>query len=93
MRFMNEIAREIMERCQGKTPTMAARTWQEHLDHGHVPFRRDCRICQEASAKLLPTEDWVLERANSQGQVSSLSTPQGRCAREDVTDEPGFPVG
>ena len=29
-------------------------SWDEHCQAGHVPFRRDCRICQEASAKSRP---------------------------------------
>ena len=31
-----------------------AMTWAEHCAAGHVPFRRDCRVCQEASAKGRP---------------------------------------
>ena len=26
-------------------------SWQEHLNANHVPFRRDCRVCQEACAR------------------------------------------
>ena len=29
-------------------------TWQEHCRANHAPFRRDCRVCQEASAKNKP---------------------------------------
>ena len=29
-------------------------TWEQHCQNGHVPFRRDCRICQEQSAKSRP---------------------------------------
>ena len=31
-----------------------ALTWSQHVQAGHIPFRRDCRICQEASAKSHP---------------------------------------
>ena len=31
-----------------------AMTWAEHCAAGHVPFRRDCRVCQETSAKGRP---------------------------------------
>ena len=31
-----------------------AMTWEEHCAAGHVPFRRDCRLCQEARAKSRP---------------------------------------
>ena len=30
---------------------LKALTWAQHCEAGHVPFRRDCRVCQEASAK------------------------------------------
>ena len=29
-------------------------TWEQHCQNGHVPFRRDCRTCQEQSAKSKP---------------------------------------
>ena len=28
--------------------------WEEHLRAGHVPFHRDCRVCQESAAKDRP---------------------------------------
>ena len=31
-----------------------AMSWVDHCAAGHVPFRRDCRVCQEASAKGRP---------------------------------------
>ena len=31
-----------------------AMTWAEHCAAGHVPFRRDCRVCQESSATGRP---------------------------------------
>ena len=31
-----------------------AMTWDQHCQNSHVPFRRDCRICQEQSAKSKP---------------------------------------
>ena len=31
-----------------------AMTWAEHCAAGHVPFRRDCRVCQESSVKGRP---------------------------------------
>ena len=33
---------------------LKAMTWQEHCRANHIPFRRDCRVCQEASAKNKP---------------------------------------
>ena len=31
-----------------------ALSWDQHVQHGHVPFRRDCRVCQQQSAKSRP---------------------------------------
>ena len=33
---------------------LRALLWNQHVEAGHVPFRRDCRICQEAAAKGRP---------------------------------------
>ena len=40
-----ELARKI---------TQKALNWDEHLRAGHVPFHRDCRVCQESAAKDRP---------------------------------------
>ena len=29
-------------------------SWEEHIKLGHLPYRRDCRVCQEASARDRP---------------------------------------
>ena len=29
-------------------------SWAEHVAHGHIPFRKDCLICQQASSKGKP---------------------------------------
>ena len=31
-----------------------ALSWDQHVQNGHVPFRRDCRVCQQQSAKSRP---------------------------------------
>ena len=31
-----------------------ALTWNEHLEFRHVPYRRDCRVCQESSQQCPP---------------------------------------
>ena len=48
-----EIARALME-AFGKEVKLRKMSWQEHIALGHTPFRRDCRICQEAAAKDRP---------------------------------------
>ena len=34
-----------------------AMTWNEHLEFRHVPYRRDCRVCQESSQHSVPRTD------------------------------------
>ena len=31
-----------------------ALSWDQHVQNGHVPFRRDCRVCQQQSVKSRP---------------------------------------
>ena len=38
-------------RCQ---PKLAQLSWQEHLQHGHVPFRCDCLVCQQSLQQQPP---------------------------------------
>ena len=38
----------------GEEVKCKAMSWADHCAAGHVPFRRDCRVCQEASAKGRP---------------------------------------
>ena len=53
MRAMAEaLGRLVFE--QEVTYQLRALSWSEHCEAGHVPFRRDCRVCQEASAKGRP---------------------------------------
>ena len=49
--MMKEVARALQEEVFGRPEKMCKLSWREHLLHGHTPFRRDCRVCQEASAK------------------------------------------
>lgn len=86
--LMKEISREIMQKCQGKDVSLKAMTWQEHLRHGHVPFRRDCRICQEAGAKAAPHRRLAPERGQfPRAGVLSIDTSGPLVPGEDVTEE------
>ena len=49
--FMREVARQIQGQVFKKDLKLKMLSWSEHVRHGHVPFRRDCQICQEASAR------------------------------------------
>ena len=47
--MMREVAVKIHSEVFGLRPSLQALSWSEHVRQGHVPFRRDCQICQEAS--------------------------------------------
>ena len=49
--FMREVARSLQQEVFGRPAHVKKLSWFEHVRHGHVPFRRDCRVCQEASAR------------------------------------------
>ena len=52
--FMREVARALQQQVLGLQVRMTKLSWREHIQHGHVPFRKDCRVCQESSAKAAP---------------------------------------
>ena len=54
--MMREIARSILLQVQGgdEEGKMMKLSWDEHLRLGHVPFRRDCWICQQGRQKQNP---------------------------------------
>ena len=53
---MKMVAAAVGERMfgQGGDFQLKALSWSQHVQAGHIPFRRDCRVCQEASAKSHP---------------------------------------
>ena len=55
-KLMDLIAEALCRQVFGEKQEIAlkAMTWEEHCAAGHVPFRRDCRVCQEASTKARP---------------------------------------
>ena len=54
--MMREIARAIYLQVQEGEEGKSVRklSWDEHLRLGHVPFRRDCLICQQSRQKQNP---------------------------------------
>ena len=51
---MRMIALALMNYVYNKKGSIRAMTWSQHLAHNHVPFRKDCRICQEAQQRDHP---------------------------------------
>ena len=54
--LMKAVATALGEQVFGQEVDyqLRALSWNQHVEAGHVPFRRDCRICQEAAAKGRP---------------------------------------
>ena len=52
--MMREVARWLVEDVQRREVRMMGISWDEHIQLGHVPFRRDCKICQESRQKQHP---------------------------------------
>ena len=53
--LMKELAKEVVKKCQERPVQLRPMSWEQHVKHGHVPFRRDCKICQQSGAKSLHT--------------------------------------
>ena len=47
--MMTMIARSLMEEVFHMEPKMKALSWEEHLRMNHVPYRRDCWVCQQTA--------------------------------------------
>ena len=45
--MMDAIATSLMQHGLRQEPRMAQLSWADHLKNGHIPYRRDCRVCQE----------------------------------------------
>ena len=45
--MMDAIATSLMQHGLQQEPRMAQLSWADHLKNGHIPYRRDCRVCQE----------------------------------------------
>ena len=52
--FNRAIAKACAEQIFTKPYAMKQLSWQQHVECGHTPFRRDCRVCKESSAKARP---------------------------------------
>ena len=49
--MMREVAMQLQRQVFEEAVRAARMSWEEHIQRGHTPFRRDCQICQEASAR------------------------------------------
>ena len=46
--MMKEVATKIQTNIFQRPPSLRVLSWSEHLRRRHMPFRRDCQVCQEA---------------------------------------------
>ena len=51
---MSMVAEALLTQIVHCQPKLAPLSWQEHLQHGHVPFRRDCLVCQQSLQQQPP---------------------------------------
>ena len=52
--MMRSIAEAIQKDIFHENIKIRQLSWEEHLAAGHTPFRRDCQVCQQASARDKP---------------------------------------
>ena len=48
------VAAELMKQVYKMNPKAKQLSWKEHIACGHVPYRRDCRVCQETNQQCAP---------------------------------------
>ena len=51
---MNMVSEALLTQVIHQQPRLAPLSWQEHIQHGHVPFRRDCLVCQQSLQQQAP---------------------------------------
>ena len=47
--LMKEVAMQLQRTVFRKPIKLVKLSWDEHVQRGHTPFRRDCQVCQEAA--------------------------------------------
>ena len=52
--MMRMIAHALQRQVWKKQVRLAPLTWEEHVQFGHIPYRRDCKVCQEAMQSQMP---------------------------------------
>ena len=52
--LMRMLATELMKQVYKMDPKIKQLSWQEHIACGHIPYRRDCRVCQETNQQCAP---------------------------------------
>ena len=48
------VAEALLTQVINRQPKISSLSWEEHLRHGHIPFRRDCLVCQQSLQQQPP---------------------------------------
>ena len=51
---MTMVAKALLDQVLPDVARISAISWEEHVSFGHVPYRRDCLICQECQRQEKP---------------------------------------
>ena len=78
--MMRELAKAVTLTVQNKTLAICKLSWADHIDNGHVPFRRDCAVCQRAAARMRPH----YRQDCPEGYTLALDTAGPFCVGRDV---------
>ena len=52
--LMNMVAEALKRWSEGESGALKALSWKEHVNHHHIPFRKDCVVCQATQQRQLP---------------------------------------
>ena len=81
--MMREIAKSLTLTVQDKTLAICKLSWADHIENGHVPFRRDCAVCQRAAARMRPH----YRQDCPEGYTLALDTAGPFCVGRDVDNK------
>ena len=51
---MAMVAEALMFQVMQRAPKLCPLSWDEHIAHGHTPYRRDCAVCQQTVQQRNP---------------------------------------
>ena len=51
---MAMVAEALTTQVMQRNPMLRPLSWDEHIAHGHTPYRRDCAVCQQAVQQCHP---------------------------------------
>ena len=52
--LMNAISASIIKEVYKQSPQLKVLSWDEHVRFGHVPYRKDCFVCQQSAQQVFP---------------------------------------